>query len=226
MANNFLPYASLRNEIANVFNPGMREVENDFWQTIQNRNPLLRGSLPLKYDPLDGSLVKHWDWPTRMWNSISPISIAGKDTETRKLLRESGYDLASTFTTDLNGIRLTPEQASRMQQLMGEMNLEKELEDILLSPVNKKQIEYYRNLRENGVPGSSVEDPKNVRFEKSRLYEEMTRAFNSYKARAMVTLHVEFPELKDRGRAKAALEAAQGRNDTNTIKELLNLPGK
>lgn len=223
MANNFLPYGSLRNEIANVFNPGMREVENDFWQTIKNRNPILRGSLPLKYDPLDGSVVKDWDFPTRMWNSISPISIAGKNTETRKLLRESGYDLASTFTTDKFGIKLKPEQASRMQQLMGEQNLEAVLEKILLDPVNKAQIEYYRKLRENGVPGGSPENPKNVEFNKSRVYKLLTKTFNESKARAERTLHEEFPELRDQGRQRAALERAQGRDDKSTINEIIEM---
>ena len=223
LANNFVPYASLRNEIANVFNPGMREVENDFWQTIQNRNPVLRGNLPLKYDPLDGSVVKDWDFPTRMWNSISPISIAGKDTETRRLLRESGYDLTSTFTTDSYGLKLSPEQASRMQQLMGEQNLEKALEKILTEPAVKKEIEYYRNLRENGVTGDSKENEGNVEFTKSRVYALLTQTFNRYKARAMASLYTEFPELRDAGRRRKALESAQLRRDTSSIERLLQM---
>ena len=225
MANNFLPFSSLRNEIANVINPGMREVENDFWQAVQNRNPILRGNLPLKYDPLDGSVVKMWDLPTRMYNSISPISISGKDTETRRLLRESGYDLNATFTTDNKGNKLTPEQASRMQELMGKQNLEGTLEGILLDPVNKERIEFYRDLREEGVPGKSPDDPKNVRFEDSRVYELMTNAFNASKNKAMRTLHAEFPELKSAGRRRDALKRAQGRSDKETINKIIKITG-
>ena len=221
LVNNFIPYASLRNEIANITNPGMRELENDFWQTIQNRNPILRGNLPLKHDPLDGSVVRMWDFPTRMYNFLSPISISGKDTETRRLLRESGYDLNATFTTDNKGNKLTPDQASRMQELMGKQNLEGTLESILLDPVNKARIEFYRDLREEGVPGKSPEDPKNVRFEDSRVYELMTRAFNASKNKAMKTLHVEFPELKTAGRRRDALKRAQGRGHLDTVKEII-----
>jgi len=225
LTNNFIPFAAVRNEIANVFNPGMRELEADFWQTIKNRNPGGRNSLPKKYDPLDGSLVKDWDFPTRMWNSISPINISGKDTETRRLLRESGYDLATTFKTDKYGLKLEPEQISRMQQLMGQKvngkNLEDVLREILTDPVNKKEIEYYRKLRNDGVPGNTDTDPNNVPFEQSKVYRLMTRAFNNAKNRAQATLEKEWPELRDVGRRKQALKRAQNTRDFSTINEIL-----
>jgi hypothetical protein len=180
---------------------------------------------PKKYDPLDGSLVKDWDFPTRMWNSISPINISGKDTETRRLLRESGYDLATAFKTDKYGLKLEPEQISRMQQLMGQKvdgkNLEDVLKEILTDPVNKKEIEYYRKLRNDGVPGNTDTDPKNVPFEQSKVYRLMTRAFNKAKNRAQAALEEEWPELRDVGSRKQALKRAQNTRDYSTINEIL-----
>lgn len=224
LANNLIPFSSARNELANIINPGMRELEGDFWEVIMNRNPGFRGQLPIKYDPLDGSVVKDFDFPTRMWNSISPIAISGKDTETRRLLRESGYDLAATFTTDGKGNKLTPEMASRMQQLMGENDLESTLEAILTDPKNRREIEYYRDLRERGVPGNSPRDENNVPFEQSNVYRVMNRAFNESKARALRILENEFPELRDLGRRRQALRNAQRRTDTDTIDQIINMP--
>lgn len=224
LTNNLIPFSSARNELANILNPGLRELEGDFVETIMNRNPGFRGELPLQYDPLDGSVVKDWDFPTRMWNSISPIAISGKDTETRRLLRESGYDLTTTFNTDNNGVKLSPEQSSRLQQLMGEQDLESTLERILTNPENRREIEYYRDLRERGVVGSSPEDENNVPFEQSNVYRVMNRAFTQAKGRAMRVLQNEYPELRDIAGRRQAIRNAQRRTDTDLIDQILNMP--
>ena len=221
MINNFFPYGGARNVAANLMNPGMREVEADFVQTILNRNPITRGMLPLKYDPLDGSVVNEWDLGTRILNSISPFQISGKDTPTRKLLRDSGFDLSTEFKTDTFGNPLKPEQSSRLQQLMGKYKIEEQLAKLYNNPVIKAEIEYYRQLREEGVPGKSKDDPRNVRFEDSRVYDLTKKIFSEAKRRAMQTLYQEYPELRENSNRRGAQTGAQRAGRTDIVDDLL-----
>ena len=217
LVNNFIPWAAARNDIANVLNPGMRELENDFVGTILNRNPLARGFIPLKYDPLNGEVVKEWDFGTRLLNTISPFQISGTDSDTRKLLRDSGFDLTSTFKTDMFGNKLTPEQSSELQRLMGEFNIEKKLEKLYKNPGIIKEIEFYRALREKGVPGVTKDDPENTPFNKSRVYSLTSQIFNDAKKRAMQGLYQMYPELRQQAAQRGAREGAQKSGETSLV---------
>lgn len=223
LTNNFIPFAGIRNELANVFNPGFRELDRDFRSTIMNRNVGTRGALPLQYDPLDGSVIRLWDWPTRLWNSISPIQISGTDTPTRRLLRESGFDLATTFKTDSKGNRLEPEQRSRMMQLMGELkpNIETQLESLFKNKQIKAEIKKYRDLRENGVPGKDLEDPQNMRIEDSLFFDRINAIFKRAKSQAEAQLFQEQPSLRGQASRREAARARQGVGLVDQAEQLL-----
>ena len=59
-----LASSSLRNEIGKMLNPGMRELEGGFMNSIRNRNLWSElvvdkeGRLPYRYDILDGTPLK------------------------------------------------------------------------------------------------------------------------------------------------------------------------
>ena len=199
LTNNFIPWSGARNEIANVFNPGLREVERDFLHTLANRNPFFRGQLAVQYDPLNGEIVRDWDFPTRMWNSISPIQITGNDNPTRKLLRESGYDMSETFKVDSYGNRLNPEQRSKMMELMGKEGIEDQLTELFNDPNIKKEMEYYRKLRDKQIPGKQLDNPENLRIEDALFFQQISGIFNRAKRNAEVELFQIYPELVDVG---------------------------
>jgi hypothetical protein len=213
MINNFVPYGGARNELANIFNPGMRELEKDLWDTIKNRNPFLRGTLPYAVDPLDGSIVRDWDFPTRMWNSISPIQMSGKDTDTRRLLRDSGFDLVTTFGTDSNGTPLNPTERSEMAALMGKYNIEGQLTELFKHPQIRQDIEFYRQQREAGVPGATKDDPKNLDLSKSLFMTQIASIFNTAKKSAQAEMYQKYPSLLQRGELKAIKEHLQKQGD-------------
>ena len=168
--------------------------------------------------------MNNWDFPTRLWNSISPIQFSGKDTETRRLFRESGFDLTTTMTTASNGVSLNGPQRSRLAQLMGDQNLEADLETLYRDPAIRDEIAFYQNLRAQGITGNSPENRDNVPYEKSRVYRLTQRLFNRAKTVAMQGLYTEFPELLEQGRRRQVIERAQGRGDSDLVQEILNLP--
>ena len=215
LTNNFIPFSGIRNEIANVLNPGLRELENDFAHTIANRNPILRGFLARKRDPLSGEVVREWDFPTRLWNSISPIQLSDADNETRQLLRDSGFDMVATFSTDENGTRLTPQQREHLADLMGNYKdyngrtIEQQLEALFKDPGIRKEIEDYRKLRARGVPGKTKDDPTNMSLDDANFMVEIKRIFNKAKKDALAGLADAFPDLQTKADNKAAAKAQQ-----------------
>ena len=216
LTNNFIPFSGIRNEIANVLNPGLRELENDFAHTIANRNPIARGFLARKRDPLNGQVVREWDFPTRLWNSISPIQLSDADTETRQLLRDSGFDMVATFSTDDNGTRLTPQQREHLADLMGNYRdyngrtIEQQLEVLFKDPGIRKEIEGYRKLRQpGGNPGKTKDDPTNMSLDDANFMVEIKRIFGNAKRDALAGLADAFPDLQTQADNKAAAKARQ-----------------
>ena len=161
---------------------------------------------------MNGEIIKDWDWPTRLWNTIMPIQVSGADNPTRKMLRESGYDLATTFKTDSFGNRLNPQQRSKMMQLMGQEGIEDQLTKLFADPTVKKEMEYYKKLRARGIKGKDLEDPQNLRIEDAYFFEEISRIFNRAKKNAEVELFQIYPELREAGydqRIKRNMQGSQ-----------------
>jgi hypothetical protein len=223
LTNNFIPWSGARNEIANVFNPGLREVERDFWSTIKNRNPIARGSLPLQYDPLDGSIVRDYDFPTRMWNSISPIGISGKDTPTRRQLRDSGFDLATTFRTDSYGNQLTDVQRSKMAQLMGQYKIEEQLRELFDKPQIKKELAYYRKKRDEGYTGQTPTNPDNLAIDKALVYQQIRRIFDTAKRNAELEMYAQDPTLRQQAVTSKVKVNLQRGGYTDQLDKLLSI---
>ncbi len=141
ISNNTVPLAGLRNELGKLVTPYMREINSGVFQSWRNRNLASENlpgvnALPIKYDMLDGSPLRDYDFMTRAFNAISPISLNLKSGPGRRLLFNSGYDLRISTYYAPDGTNLTdhPEIRSRFQQAIGNLNLEKELEVLARDP--------------------------------------------------------------------------------------------
>jgi len=137
IGNNVVPLGGLRNEIGKLVTPYMREINSGVFQSWRNRNLASENipgvdPLPIKYDMLNGEPIKDWDFMTRAFNAISPISLNMVESDGRRFLFESGYDLRiSTFYAP-DGTNLTdnPVIRSEFQRALGDFNLERELEKL------------------------------------------------------------------------------------------------
>jgi len=141
LGNNTVPLAGLRNELGRLFTPYMREINSGIIQSIRNRNLLteqIGGSnqLPIKYDLLNGKPLKDWDFLTRAYNAVSPISLNLEQSEGRQFLFNSGYDLRQSTYYAPDGTNLTdnPEVRSLFQQAIGQLNLELKLNKMAKNP--------------------------------------------------------------------------------------------
>tara|TARA_Y100000816_G_scaffold29993_1_gene19143 strand:+ start:3986 stop:7678 length:3693 start_codon:yes stop_codon:yes gene_type:complete len=142
LANNQVPLAGLRNEIGKLFTPYMREIGSGIDQSVRNRNLIMENfagykkELPIKYDLLNGKPLKDWDFMTRAFNAVSPVSLSLDQGPGRQLLFDSGYDLRMSTYYAPDGTNLTdvPEVRSRFQQAIGVQNLERELDKLSKDP--------------------------------------------------------------------------------------------
>ena len=141
LGNNIVPLAGLRNEMGRLFTPYMREIGSGIDQSIRNRNLIterLAGNdqLPIKYDMLNGKPLKDWDFLTRAYNAVSPVSLSLDQSPGRNFLFNSGYDLrmSTYYAPDSTNLTDNPRVRSEFQRLIGEQNLERELDKLAVDP--------------------------------------------------------------------------------------------
>ena len=140
LMNNQLPLAGLRNEMGKIFTPHMREIGSGIDQSIRNRNLLFEAlpgeDLPIKYDMLNGSPIKPYDFMTRVFNSVSPISLNLTQSVGRQFLFESGYDLrlSTYYAPDSTNLTDQPAIRSQFQKAIGDQNLERQLDKLAVDP--------------------------------------------------------------------------------------------
>ena len=109
LLNNTIPASSLRNDFGKLINPHMKELGSGIDIALRNRNlasEYLTGNpLPTKYDLLDGSPIKDYDFWTRAYNTVSPIPLNLKPGKGRKFLFGSGNDkrISSYYSPSVNG---------------------------------------------------------------------------------------------------------------------------
>ncbi len=136
LANNVVPLAGIRNEMGKLFTPYMREINSGIIQSVRNRNLITEKftdtPLPIKYDMLNGKPLKDWDFLTRAFNAVSPVSLNLEQSPGRQLLFNSGYDLRLSTYYAPDGTKLTKnaEVRSLFQQAIGLQNLERELDKL------------------------------------------------------------------------------------------------
>ena len=145
LANNTVPLAGLRNELGRLFTPYMREIGSGIMMSIRNRNLLSENltylnpfakPLAIKYDILNGRPIRDWDFLTRMYNAVSPVSLNLEQSAGRQFLFDSGYDLRlSTFyAPDSTDLTDSPRLRSEFQRELGREGLEMQLEKLARDP--------------------------------------------------------------------------------------------
>ena len=166
LTNNALPLSSLRNELGKIFNPHMKELNAGWIQSWRNRNLFMEGlagegAVPTKYDMLTGRPIKDWDFPTRMFNAVSPVNISLDYSPGRKLLFDSKYDLrTTTYGYTYGNINISfkdhPHIRSMFQKAIGDQNLQYELDLLAKDP---KMIASIKSMEADTWNGNKARDP-------------------------------------------------------------------
>ena len=220
LINNQVPMSSMRNELGKLFSPHTRELNSDLWTSIRNRNQLTEngaGALPIKYDLLNGQSIKDQDFPTRMFNMFSPLQFnLDTDSKGREMLFRSQYDLR-TSVLSYKGISFAEnaELRSEFQRLIGEQNVEAQLDDLAKDPSMMRSI--YRMEKEAQGPNST--EPENYPH-----YDRIQNIFDKAKKKAWTKLsqNPDVQALLREDRTEKG-NAAKVKNEINKQSQLINL---
>ena len=222
LGNNIVPLAGLRNEMGRLFTPYMREIGSGIDQSIRNRNLIterLAGNnqLPIKYYMLNGKPLKDWDFLTRAYNAVSPISLSLDQSPGRNFLFNSGYDLrmSTYYAPDSTNLTDNPRVRSEFQRLIGEQNLERELDKLAVDPKILASMEQmYADIRAGKRAQYDARDYyHNIIID--RLFQRARR-----RAWAQLTSNQEAVELMEEERLKRVRKLAKKRETRN----ILNIP--
>jgi hypothetical protein len=152
MLNSYIPLSGMRNSLAQLINPGMRELEVGFWDNVKNRNPGMRGELPYATDVLNGSTVDLAVDPfTRYWNATIPFKMNLQASETRDMLWRSMYDINMSLTTGPDGVGEIPASLrAEWGEAIGQQNIEKQLNQLFRNRAIQESIAEMERNRELG----------------------------------------------------------------------------
>ena len=226
LMNNTMPLAGLRNEIGKLFTPHMKELNKGWQDTLRNRNLIFENiaiqPLPTKYDMLNGEPIREYDFMTRMWNAVIPVSLNLDQGPGRQLLFDSGYDLRLSTYYGPDGTDLTdsPRLRSEFQRYIGMQNIEKKLNKLAEDPRVQNSL---REMNADLRSGRKDLDPM-----KAYLHNKLIRRL-FYKARlkawAMMKANSEVEALIQ---ADRELKARQNRKlrKTQEAESVLQLQNK
>jgi len=158
-ASSLVPLSGFRNELGKVIAPQLREVDQEFFQLLRNRNKFLdlvdpKGALPNAYDWIDGDPIGFTEnFFTRGWNAIMPMKVSDSITPERQFLIDIEFDSRPTFQTNGQGVQYTPQERSELFNLMGQQGyFKKEIQRIMKSKPAKEWRKALNQQRQSGRP--------------------------------------------------------------------------
>ena len=101
---------------------------------------------------LNGKPIKPYDFLTRAYNAVSPVSLNLTTSPGRKFLFESGYDLrlSTYYAPDSTNLTDHPVIRSKFQKAIGDQNLERQLDKLAQDPKAIKSLEQMRQDIKDG----------------------------------------------------------------------------
>jgi len=214
--NNFIPLAGVRSTFANMLTPYMQEYNEVLDRSLfRASGGLAKVGAPM-YDWLDGSLVPN---PNAGFNAINPIAIR---TRKKDIVRDALEDIEfdnTVISKTVSKVKLDREQRSRMQQIMGNSTLHKELEHWIKQPSFSTAVKDFRARLAAGDRVVKENEP---------FYSEIVRIIERHRDAAVEQVKREFPELQGEIRENQILRDSQRRPqvDSSTIDldRIVNMP--
>jgi hypothetical protein len=168
------PLSGQRAELGRLLSPQVKEMEQELGDLIANRNVGARGSLPNKYDIVDGEAAgEPENFMQRIVNTYSPIKQYKGISPEKQFLIDIEFDMMPTLKTNGRGVDYNNDERSRLAQEIGKKGDWKEaIRRVMDTDEGKKFRESYRKNQLNGLPT----DKNNWLDLQSRLKTELRNA--------------------------------------------------
>ncbi len=168
----------------NLLQPSMQMVSSEFGRLLSSSTGGLLGDKATSHDYLDGEAISA---PAGGVNAILPMRVVTRGTDPVRDALENIEFNSSVIIEELGGVKLKPEHISRLQQLMGETSIHKDLENYMVRDKTfAEQVEKYKEKLNNGHRVS-----KRNQF----WYRGVEQIVRGHRDHALVLLRQEYPEL-------------------------------
>ena len=183
--NNFIPAAGLRRTLVNMFNPYMREFNEQWDRSFYSA--FGGGEHAIRYDFITGEPIGSTSGGI---NALLPIKFNYKAQDpVKQALFDIEYN-SNHIIEELGrtGLKLKPEQISFLQQHMGSGALHKELKGIVQSSDWQRAVQDFKD---------KVAQGHRVGRESQPFYKEIREVITRYADDAMYELKQQYPELQE-----------------------------
>ena len=199
--NNFIPLSGARRTLANALSPYMQEFNSEIERLLyQGTGGLLRNGATT-YDYITGEKVQALSGGV---NSLMPVASTERGgNKVKDALERIEFD-NSFIIKSLSGVKLNAQQRSRLQQLMGESGMQKELEAWVTHPEFESAVQDFKARLDNG---------ERVYKENQPFYNYIVQVMSRYRDTAVEQIKQEFPELNQ----AVSLEQFTRFNDRRSI---------
>jgi hypothetical protein len=179
--NNFIPLSGARRNLANALSPYMQEYNSEVDRLLY-QGFLIRTGSPT-YDYITGEKVQALSGGV---NALMPVASTDRGgNKVKDALERIEFD-NSFIIKSLSGVKLNAQQRSRLQQLMGESGMQKEIQAWVTHPEFEPAVQSFQARLNNG---------ERVYKENQPFYNYIVQIMSRYRDSAVQQIKQEFPEL-------------------------------
>jgi len=149
----YIPMSGALGVFANAITSAQKDIHDDMLGYIANRVPIAKAYLPDRIDVWTGNIINdHDNHFLRALNAFNPVPISDGSEPWRKWLLNTGWDGMSLLKTDSTGkYQYTPAERQQLYQIMGRMNLWKDVKKISQHPAINAELEALRRARADNI---------------------------------------------------------------------------
>ena len=206
--NNFFPASGLRRQLSQQLTPYMQEFNSTLDRFLYQASVGVIDNGATSHDWLSGEPLQN---PAGGANAYNPLKVVDRGTDVvRDALEDVEFD-SSVIVKSLKGVDLSPDQISRLQQLMGEGGLHADLKSWVTKPGFREAV---AKFQQDSAQGSRLKK------EDALFYNEIVRRVEKWRSVAMQQLAAEFPDLQ------SSVDTMENEryNARRGVDQLLNLP--
>jgi hypothetical protein len=176
-----MPGSSLMAEFGRLITANKKELENNFFDLVANRNPILKQGLPDAYDWIDGGKVGvPSSFFARVWNTYLPWKVSGSISPEKQFLIDIEYEARPSLRTNGRGIEYSNEERSEVMNIMGQQGMFKQsIQQIMQTQEGKAFRKEFKKAREMGLT-PDLQSFKGIQLMLDSALRSATRYAESY----------------------------------------------
>jgi hypothetical protein len=168
-------------EFGRLITANKKELENNFFDLVANRSPILKQGLPDAYDWIDGGKVGvPSSFFARVWNTYLPWKVSGSISPEKQFLIDIEYEARPSLRTNGRGIEYSNEERSEVMNIMGQQGMFKQsIQQIMQTQEGKAFRKEFKKAREMGLT-PDLQSFKGIQLMLDSSLRSATRYAESY----------------------------------------------